>query len=377
MTTPDEQAPSAALRLGILGGGQLGRMLALAAEPLGCAVTFVDPSPDSVAKSVATQIVAEYTDPRALSELSEAGVVTFEFENVPDDAARALSAQCVVHPHPEALRVAQDRLLEKTTFRELDIDTNKFLPVQTLEAARFAFENLGPMVLKTRRLGYDGKGQAVVRTEADLETAFSSLGGVPALAEELVPFEREISAIVCRGQDGDLRTYAVTENRHARGILRTSIAPAPELDPALAHRALVFAARIAEKFDYVGVLALELFVVGKKLVANEFAPRVHNSGHWTIEGAETSQFENHVRAVLGLPLGSAESLGHAVMHNLLGEIPDRARLLGIPGAHLHDYKKEPRGGRKVGHVTVVAPTPELARERAARIDEVIGTAERA
>jgi 5-(carboxyamino)imidazole ribonucleotide synthase len=357
--------------LGVLGGGQLGRMLALAARPLGIEVTVVDPSPEAPAAAVARHIEAAYDDPRALTELAEADVVTFEFENVPDEAVRRLAALCPTYPSAEALRVAQDRLLEKSTFLELGIPTPRFFAVDTLADAERAFEALGPLVLKTRRFGYDGKGQARVLARGEVTTAFESLAGAPAIAEELVRFDRELSVLVCRGRSGELALYPLVQNEHRDGILVRSEAPAPAVSAALAEAAIGAASRLSTHLDYVGVLALELFVVGERIFANEFAPRVHNSGHWTLEGARTSQFENHVRAVFGLPLGSTAPVGHAVMLNLLGSVPPAAGLLAVEDAHLHDYAKRPRAGRKVGHVTVRAEQAELARARAAELAALI------
>ena len=359
------------LHLGILGGGQLGRMLALAARPLGLEISFVDPDPNAPAACVARGILGAYDDPSALARLAAADVVTFEFENVPDEAARQLQSVRPVFPSPEALRVSQDRLTEKNTFRELGIDTPRFRAIDAHSDLEAAFSELGPLVLKTRRFGYDGKGQEVLRSAQELGPAFERLDGAPAIAEELIPFERELSVIVCRSRSGEERFYPLAQNNHERGILRKSVAPAPDVSAALQREATAMAGRLAEHLGYVGVLALELFDVGGRLLANEFAPRVHNSGHYSIEGAITSQFENHVRAVMGLPLGSTEAVGHAVMLNLIGSVPPADELLLIEDCHLHDYGKEPRAGRKVGHVTVRGQTREEAAERAQRAWAII------
>lgn len=357
--------------LGILGGGQLGRMLALSAQPLGVRVTVLEPNPEAPARFAATHIAAGYDDEIGLEQLSRCDTVTFEFENVPDTAAAHLAKKAAVFPNHESLSIAQDRWSEKTRFRELGIETAEFRPATTLDQARAAFDDLGPMVLKTRRFGYDGKGQAVVRTRDELERAHGSLNGAPAIAEELVPFKRELSIIACRSRHGQIVCYPLTENHHEGGILRTSIAPAAHVSERTRARAESMARDLLEHLDYVGVLALELFDVDGKLVANEFAPRVHNSGHWTIEGAVTSQFENHVRAVCGFPLGSTELRSPAVMTNLIGSIPDRCALLELSDSHLHDYDKAPRAGRKVGHVTTLGATPEAAMEKARRVQEVV------
>lgn len=360
------------MKVGILGAGQLGRMLALAAHPLGIETLLVDPDSESPASRVSEVLVAGYTDPEALRRLAECDVVTFEFENVPESAASQLAATCEVYPPPEALRVAQDRWLEKSCFRELGIDTPRFFQVDSLADLRAAGEALGHrLVLKTRRFGYDGKGQSVVTAPEQLESAFAALQGAPAIAEELIPFDRELSVIACRDRGGHTVLYPPTENRHVGGVLRSSIAPAPNLSPAVSATALRAAESLLHRFSYVGVLGLELFQVGDRVLANEFAPRVHNSGHWTIEGARTSQFENHVRAVAGLPLGSTEALEWAGMLNLLGRVPEAAALLAIPDAHLHDYGKEPREGRKVGHVTVRAKSEAELRQRLAALEAII------
>lgn len=342
------------MKLGILGGGQLGRMLALAAQPLGIRVVVIDPHCDTPARVAAEHICADYDDAQALERLAECDVVTFEFENVPDAAAQKLASKRPVFPHPEALRVAQDRLLEKTTFGQLGIHTARFLPVDSQADVEQAWQELGPLVLKTRRLGYDGKGQKVIRDPSALPGAYAELGSVPAIAEQFIPFDRELSVIVCRGRDGQSEVYPLTENQHESGILRCSIAPAERLAPGLQEQAQAWARTLVDHFEYVGVLALELFESGGQLLVNEFAPRVHNSGHWTIEGARTSQFENHVRAVVGLPLGATDALCPTGMINCIGSMPEASHVLRVPDAHYHDYGKEPREGRKVGHLTVRA-----------------------
>jgi 5-(carboxyamino)imidazole ribonucleotide synthase len=330
-------------------------MLALAAHPLGIDVTVVDPSEDTPARVVARHIVGRYDEKAALDDLAKSSdVVTFEFENVPDSAVRALSASLPVFPGAEILRVAQDRLFEKSAFRDLGIDTPDFLPVSTQADVEKAFATLGPLVLKTRRLGYDGKGQKVVTTFEAAAGAFQELGGVPLIAEALVPFTRELSVIVCRGKGRASVVYPLFENKHHAGILRESVAPARNVEPKVLEQAQNWARTLVNHFDYVGVLALELFEVNGKLMANECAPRVHNSGHLTIEGAKTSQFENHVRAVAGLPLGSTDMLCPTAMLNCIGKMPNAAQILAVTDAHLHDYGKPPREGRKVGHVTVRA-----------------------
>lgn len=318
--------------VGVIGGGQLGRMLGLAGIPLGLTFRFLDPAPDAPAGEVGELLVGAYDDPELLDRLADgASAVTFEFENVPLAAARRVGAL----PGPAALEASQDRLAEKRLFRRVGIPTTRFDD----EVKTF------PALLKTRRLGYDGKGQQLVETRP--------VAGDDIL-EELVSFERELSLLVVRGRDGDTRFYPLAQNVHRDGILRTSRAPAVEAPQAQAE---AYATRLLDELDYVGVLALELFEVDGELVANEFAPRVHNTGHWTIEGSITSQFENHLRAILGLPLGStAARYREAVMVNVIGREPPREAILGISGARLHVYGKQPRPGRKLGHVTLLDPT---------------------
>jgi 5-(carboxyamino)imidazole ribonucleotide synthase len=338
------------MQLGVLGGGQLARMLALAARPLGIGCTCLDPATDACAGPVSDLIVGAYDDPAGLDALAAASdVVTFEFESVPASSADRLASAVAVHPPPRALAIAQDRLHEKALFRELGIDTPDFRPVDS-QADLDALEL--PAVVKTRRLGYDGKGQLVAHERADIDDAFASLGNVPLIAEQLVPFDRELSVIAVRGIAGEVRTYPVVENHHREGILRLTLAPAPDLTTEAQELAAGYMRLLLERLEYIGVLALELFAVGDRLLANEIAPRVHNSGHWTIEGARTSQFENHVRAVAGLPLGACDAIGRSAMVNLIGETPPAAHVLAVDGAHLHLYGKAPRPGRKLGHVTV-------------------------
>ena len=338
-------------RLGVLGGGQLAQMIALAAIPLDVRCAFLDPSPEACAGAVGGLIVGAYDDPDGLDRLAAASdVVTYEFESVPSASAARLEAGAVVRPGSAALEVAQDRLSEKRLFTRLGIETPGYWPIDS----QWDLDGVPvPTVLKTRRLGYDGKGQRVLRSRDEAAGAFDALGGVPLIAEELVVFDRELSVVAARGEDGTVECYPVVENRHEGGILRTTLAPAPGLGPELAARAESYARQLLQELDYVGVLALELFADGDRLLANEIAPRVHNSGHWTIEGAVTSQFENHVRAVTGLPLGSAGLAAPSAMVNLIGGAPPTAALAAFPGAHLHLYGKAPRPGRKIGHLTLV------------------------
>ncbi len=328
--------------VGVIGGGQLGRMLALAGIPLGLSFRFLDPSPDAPAGEVGELLVGSYDDEELLDRLADgAAAVTYEFENVPVEAARRVGAV----PDARALEASQDRLVEKQLFRRLGIPT---APIDD-EVTSF------PALLKTRRLGYDGKGQRLVETRPG-----AGPWHVPRehVLEGLVPFDRELSLVSVRGSGGETAFYPLVENVHAEGILRSSRVPAADAPQA---RAEDYATRLLDELGYVGVLALELFQVGGELLANELAPRVHNTGHWTIEGAETSQFENHLRAILGLPLGSTAARGEVVMLNLIGELPDAATLLGHRDVHLHFYGKEARPGRKLGHVTLLDATAERVR----------------
>ena len=346
--------------LGILGGGQLARMLALAAAPLGVQVRVVDSAADACAGQVAPLRVADWTDYAALEAFAaEVDVVTFDFENVPAETACWLAERTRVFPNPRALALAQDRLAEKTLFRECGLSTPPFMAVDSRDDLVRALQAIGaPAILKTRRLGYDGKGQFRLRQAADADAAWAALGAQAAahglILEAFVPFERELSVLAVRGRDGEFRSWPLTRNWHVDGVLSLSLAPAPDID-AMQPRATALARTLAERLDYVGVFALELFVKDGELLGNEMAPRVHNSGHWTIEGAHTSQFENHVRAVLGLPLGDTGARGLSVMLNWIGELPDAAPVLRAVDAHWHDYGKQARQGRKVGHATLCAP----------------------
>ncbi len=359
--------------VGILGGGQLGRMLALAGYPLGFRFRLLDPKGGASAAAVAPVVEAAYDDADALARFaSGAGVVTYEFENVPVDAAEELDRNLPVRPPPQALEVAQDRLAEKSFFRDHEIDTAAFAPVDSREELETALERIGlPAVLKTRRFGYDGKGQALIRSVGDVDAAWNAVGGVPLIVEAFVDFRRELSILAVRGTDRRTGFYPLIENRHLHGILHLSRAPAPGLRPGLQERAEGYADRLLAALDYVGVLAVELFETEDGLLANEMAPRVHNSGHWTIEGAETSQFENHIRAVTGLALGATTPRGHSAMLNILGALPDRSAVAEVPHAHLHLYGKEPRPGRKIGHVTVRADDAGVVEASLERLEALV------
>ena len=358
------------MKIGVLGAGQLGRMLALAGYPLGLEFRFFDTVQNSPAGQMAELVIAKYDDEKALLEfVKELDVITYEFENVPVDTVKFLQSFVPVYPPPEALSVAQDRLHEKTFFNQLGIPTPQFVDVQSKEDL---FELEFPCILKTRRMGYDGKGQAVLRSRDDAETAWKDMQGQNLILEGFVPFEGEVSVIAVRSQKGDIKIYSLTENVHREGILRTSIAPAL-ISADLQAQAKSYMQKILHALDYIGVLAIEFFVLNNQLLANEIAPRVHNSGHWTIEGTETSQFENHIRAVAGLPLGEVTPRGFSAMLNLIGVKPDFEKILGLPNTHLHWYGKSVKPNRKVGHVTVRGESREEVLEGVAEVEKIIAS----
>jgi 5-(carboxyamino)imidazole ribonucleotide synthase len=357
-------------RVGIVGAGQLGRMLALAGYTLGIDCTLLDTSADAPGAQVAASVLGALDDPRALAKLADkVDVVTLEIENVAVSALESLHGRIEVFPPPAAVAAAQDRLAEKSLFRSLGIPTAEFVTIDSADDAASAATLGWPAILKTRRMGYDGRGQRVVDSTAGLAAAWRELGGVPSIAEAFVRFDREVSLIAARGARGELQFYPLAENVHRNGILASTVAPYE--DAALQRQAEQWLAAIMSALEYRGVLTVEFFHTQSGLVANEMAPRVHNSGHWTIEGAETSQFENHLRAVLGWPLGSANARGHAAMLNLIGRLPPREAVLGIGGAHLHDYGKSPRPARKVGHCTLVDTDRARLLERLQPLRDVV------
>lgn len=358
------------MRVGILGGGQLAQMLAQAGAPLGMDFMFLCPNPEACAAPLGEHLLADFDDAQALERLREwADVVTFEFENVPAQVVDTLARRTRVFPPAGALAVAQDRLREKQAFRELGIPTPAFAAVDNLEQLRDAVGELGlPAVLKTRTQGYDGKGQALLKSGADLEPAWLGLGGVPAIVEAFVPFRREVSIIGVRNTSGESLFHPLSENHHRDGILRLSLSL--NGDP-MQDRAEAYARRLLEHLDYVGTLALELFQTDEGLLANEIAPRVHNSGHWTIEGARTSQFENHLRAIGGLPLGDPGLARPAAMVNLIGRAPAETDLRAVPDAHPHIYGKAERPGRKLGHVTLTASERGFDAEYLQRLAQLL------
>ncbi|MCC6216123.1 MAG: 5-(carboxyamino)imidazole ribonucleotide synthase [Polyangiaceae bacterium] len=347
-------------------------MLALSGHALGVRLRVVDPATDAPAREVADHVCADWSDPAIPARLADCDAVTYEFERVPVALAEAVARRVPVWPPVEALAVAQDRVHEKERFRALGLATPRFRAVDTLADLQRAVAELGlPAVLKTRREGYDGKGQRRLRELGELPAAFEALAPAPLVLEEHVAFDREVSVLAARGRDGAVELYPLVENRHEHGILIESRVPAPHASGALTERAHRAVRALLDSFGYVGVLALELFQVGEELLASELAPRVHNSGHATIEGAVASQFENHLRAVVGWPLGPAVATGPVVMLNAIGALPDARELLAIPGAHLHDYGKEPRPGRKVGHVTITAPDAGELEARAVRARSLV------
>lgn len=362
------------MRIGVLGGGQLGRMLALAGRPLGFTFRFLEPKSPAPVDELGEVVRAGYDDAEALGRFVDGlDLVTYEFENVPVEALSFIERTLTVFPGPGALRMAEDRVSEKEGFRRLGVPTAPFVAVSSRASFDEALNEVElPAVLKTRRFGYDGKGQAVLRTAADVEPAWERLGGEPLILERFVDFSRELSSVAVRGRDGEVAFYPLVENEHRDGILYATTAPAPNVSDGMEETARTYVRAIMEELRYVGAMALELFQVDGGLLANEMAPRVHNSGHWTQDGALCCQFENHLRAIAGLPLGSPSPvLGHAAMVNLIGSTPPRERVLGVPGACLHLYGKEPRPGRKLGHVNVIGADPEGVASTVDRVEALL------
>ncbi|ALM51523.1 5-(carboxyamino)imidazole ribonucleotide synthase [Halomonas huangheensis] len=342
------------MKIGVLGAGQLGRMLALAGYPLANRFTFLDTTGHP---SVGIGDVMIDTDQRHLdSFLASVDLVTYEFEHLPVSLVQAIEAERPVYPSSEAIRVCQNRAEEKALFDRLSIPTPAYRLVESAEALEAAARELGtPVVAKSVTEGYDGKGQAVLRDPTDAAEAWQRINHPRLIVESFVDFVREVSIIAVRGQDGQVVFYPMAENVHVDGILRYSLAPMPDLDEAVQHCADGYIRALLDELDYVGVLTLELFQCADgSLLANEMAPRVHNSGHWTMDGAVTSQFENHLRAIQGLPLGDTEALAPTCMVNVIGREPDSAEVLAIKHAHLHRYDKSERAGRKLGHINLVA-----------------------
>lgn len=359
------------MKIGVIGGGQLGRMLSLAGTPLGMDFAFLDPAPDACAQALGEHIRADYSDQDHLRQLAdEVDLVTFEFESVPAETVAFLSQFVPVYPSASALRIARDRWFEKSMFKDLGIPTPAFADIQSQADLDAAAAGIGlPAVLKTRTLGYDGKGQKVLRKPEDVAGAFAELGSVPCILEGFVPFTGEVSLVAVRARDGETRFYPLVHNTHENGILRLSVASSEHPLQALAED---YVGRVLDKLDYVGVLAFEFFEVDGGLKANEIAPRVHNSGHWTIEGSECSQFENHLRAVAGLPLGSTAKVGESAMLNFIGEVPPVEKVLAIADCHLHHYGKAFKAGRKVGHATLRSKDLDTLKARIGEVEALIG-----
>ena len=351
-------------------------MLALAGYQLGIEFRFFDPNSGAPVGQIGELIAAKYDDRAALERfLKDVDVVTYEFESIPVATVEFARDKAKVFPPVKALETAQDRLFEKQLFQSLGIPTPRFAAVDSIDDLGRAVGEIGlPAVLKTRRLGYDGKGQYVLRGEGDIDAAWTALGKSPLILEQFIRFQHELSVIGVRSVSGEEVFYPPVENRHREGVLRRSESPAPNITPEMAALAIDHCRRIMDRLEYVGVMALELFAADGTVMANEIAPRVHNSGHWTIEGAETSQFENHLRAILDLPLGVTTPRGRSIMYNILGHIPDRAHVVAIEGAHLHLYGKAPTEKRKVGHVTLVAQTAAGAERGAREIARALGLA---
>jgi len=353
--------------IGVIGAGQLGQMLGFAGQSLGLEFVFLDPADSPPAAAAGTVLRFPFDSREGLAKLAAmSDLITYEFENVPVAALDNITADTPVYPPAEALLHAQDRLAEKQLFTSIDIPVPGFRTIDSVEDLEQAAAGIGlPIVLKTRRLGYDGKGQQIVRKGDDFQQAVANLGGTDLIAEEWVPFDREVSIIGSRSVRGDICIYPLSENEHKNGILNVSRAPAD--GTGLETVAQRYLTDPLERLDYVGTLALELFVIDGRLLANEFAPRVHNSGHWTIEGAATSQFENHLRAILDMPLGEPDMRGKAGMLNLIGSMPGVLPEVEGCTSHLHDYGKSPRPGRKLGHITVIA---DSVAERDAALSKI-------
>ena len=372
MSDQAAQTSFPAQRIGILGGGQLGRMLGLAGIPLGLSFVFLDPAPDACAAATGELLQAGFSDTDAARNLAaRVDVATFDFENVPETTARALQEIRPLYPAPNALGASQDRLSENKLLSGLGIQVPSWFKVSSRTDLLEGLDALGyPAVLKTRRLGYDGKGQAVLRDPEDLERAWQRLGDSELILESFVPFEFECSMVAVRALNGDTKIWPLIRNVHSNGILMLSLPGV--FDQTLQSKAAAKMRTLLEHFEYTGVLTMEFFLLEGELLVNEFAPRVHNSGHWTIDGASCSQFENHLRAVAGLPLGETEMTGCSIMFNWIGEMPNQEKAMAIPGLHWHDYGKSPRPGRKIGHATLTAETMEALKINASRLAGIAG-----
>jgi 5-(carboxyamino)imidazole ribonucleotide synthase len=358
------------MRVGVIGGGQLAQMLALAGYPLGLKLVCLEPSRQCPAGQVTEVLVGEYADQQKLRQLAEdVDLITYEFENVSVETLKQIKTSSI-YPSVDALSISQDRLSEKNFFLENNIPTTRFFNITSVDDIKTAVSEIGlPVILKTRRLGYDGKGQVIIRHLNEIEAAWSSLSSHALILENLVPFEREVSCIGVRSVSGECAFYPLVENEHRNGILHLS--KVSTVDSKLQALAENYLKQLMNKLQYVGVLTVEFFQRNGELVANEMAPRVHNSGHWTIEGAQTSQFENHLRAILDLPLGSTALMGNVAMLNLVTKVPTLSKILSIPEAHCHIYGKEARPGRKLGHVTLCIDEKNLFEKSLKRLNDLL------
>jgi len=359
------------MKVGVVGGGQLGQMLALAGIPLGIKSIFLDPASNCCASLVGEHICADYADQKALAQLANnCDVVTFEFENISAHSIEFLAQKLPVFPLANALDTARDRLYEKTLFQKLAIKTPNFKAVNSQTELEQAVQEIGlPVVIKTRTLGYDGKGQKILKVAKDVKNVWFDLGKLPLIVEQFINFEHEISVVAVRSQFGEICYYPISKNTHQDGILRLSVV---QNNHHLQNLAYEYTAKVLEHLNYVGVLAFEFFVEGNNLIANEIAPRVHNSGHFSIEGAFTSQFENHMRAITGLPLGStASKVKHCAMINLIGNLPNTQDILALENVYLHNYHKESRANRKVGHITVCAENEDDMHQKISQINNIL------
>lgn len=358
--------------IGILGGGQLARMMALAGYPLGFRFVFFDPDRSACAGQVGSLIIADYNNELAIEEFcQQVDVVTLDFENVPVETVRRIANKKPVFPSADVLAIAQDRLLEKEFCQSIGVPTAAFTTINSLSELKFAAKKYNySAVLKTRRMGYDGKGQYLIKQEDDINQIPDSVFQHDLIVEQLVAFKREVSVIVVRNAEGDLKTWPLCENKHKEGILTTTMVPAKE-EP-LDALAFEYAQKMAEQLNYIGVMVVEFFQTESQVMVNEFAPRVHNSGHWTIEGAHTSQFENHLRAGLGLTLGDTGMNGMAAMLNWISAFPDSNLAISDIGVHWHIYGKEPRPGRKIGHTTLTAPDPQQLHDKILQLVNRLG-----
>ena len=372
MAGGDQDCAARTVTVGILGGGQLARMLALAGVPLGCKFHFLDPSPAACAAQLGALHQAEFTDLDAVRALARhVDIATFDFENVPAESARAMAEVRPLRPGVAALEACQDRLTEKRLMEGLGVAVPRYRAVDSRTGLLGAIDDLGlPAVLKTRRLGYDGKGQAMLFQSEDLEPAWQRLADAPLVLESFVPFTAECSVQAVRGLDGEVRFWPLIQNVHSEGML--ALSRPGVFGAGLQKQAEAIARQLLDQWNYVGVLTVEFFLHEGELLVNEIAPRVHNSGHWSIDGAATSQFENHVRAICGLPLGDTAMCDHSLMFNWIGELPDRGKLMSLPGVHWHEYGKAARPGRKVGHATVMGRDAAELDERATRIAATLG-----